>query len=51
VASAFDREGFLRDWFAERVPDEPVYGWATELLVHLIEDEPDVAWGLLQGLV
>ena len=51
MASGFDREGFLRDWFAEWVPDGPIYGWATELLVHLIEDEPDVAWSLLLGLI
>ena len=50
-ASGFDREGFLRDWFAEWAPAKPIYGWATELLVHLIEDEPEVAWGLILALI
>ncbi|MEP6994935.1 MAG: DUF6869 domain-containing protein [Acidobacteriota bacterium] len=51
MSSSFDREGFLRDWFAERAPDSPIYGWATELLVHLTEDEPEVAWELVLGLL
>jgi hypothetical protein len=51
VASGFDREGFLRDWFSEWKPGKPIYGWATELLVHLIEDEPEVAWELILALI
>jgi len=51
VAGGFDREGCLRDWFAEHAPGSPVYGWATELLVHLAEEEPEVAWDLIQGLI
>jgi len=51
MAEGFDREAFLRDWFAEWAPDKPIFGWATELMVHLTEDEPDVAWGLVLGLV
>ena len=51
MADGFDREGFLRDWFAEQAPGSPIYGWATELLVHLTEDEPEVAWDLVLGLV
>jgi hypothetical protein len=51
VANGFDREGFLKDWFAEWAPDTPTYGWATELLVHLIDDEPEVAWDLILGMV
>ncbi len=51
MADGFDREGLLRDWFAEHAPDSPINGWATELLVHLTEDEPEVAWDLVLGLV
>jgi hypothetical protein len=51
MANGFDREGFLKDWFVEWAPDTPIYGWATELLVHLIDDEPDMAWDLILGLV
>lgn len=51
MAEGFDREGFLKDWFAERASDQPIYGWATELMVHLTEDEPGVAWDLIVDLV
>ena len=51
MANGFDREGLLKDWFAEHAPDSPIYGWATELLVHVTEDEPEVAWDLVLGLV
>lgn len=51
MPSGFDRDGFLRDWFSERSPDKPIYGWATELMAHLTEDEPDEAWGLIVDLV
>ncbi len=51
MASGFDREGCLRDWFTEQAPASPIYGWATELLAHVAEDEPEVAWDLILGLV
>jgi hypothetical protein len=51
MPSGFDRNGFLRDWFSEWAPEKPIYGWATELLVHLTEDEPEVAWGLILDLI
>jgi hypothetical protein len=45
------REDFFRNWFAEWAPEMPVHGWATQLLVHQIEEEPEEAWDLILGLV
>lgn len=35
---------FAQEWFDEWKADPPVYGPATQRLVHLIEQEPEAAW-------
>jgi hypothetical protein len=42
---------FVRKWFREWEPEPPVYGHASKLLTHLIEDRPDEAWERILALV
>src|SRR5450432_4169240 len=51
MAEELDRELFCRDWHTDWRADPPLYGWATELLIHAAEDQPDLAWSLILGLV
>ncbi len=42
---------FVRKWFREWEPKPPVFGHASKLLTHLIEDRPDEAWEPILALV
>ena len=42
---------FVRKWFTEWEREPPVYGHASQLLTHLIEDRPDEAWERILALV
>jgi hypothetical protein len=42
---------FVRKWFAEWMPETPVFGHATALLTQLIQVRPDEAWERILALV
>jgi hypothetical protein len=42
---------FVRKWFSEWEPDPPLFGRATDILNHLIDENPDMAWERICALV
>jgi hypothetical protein len=45
------RDAFFTNWFSEWAPEKPIYGWASQMLVHQIDENPDAAWNLVLGLI
>ena len=46
-----DDPTFERLWFSEWLSEPAVFGEATDLLVRLIDDDPEQAWLLIRRLV
>lgn len=46
-----DDPTFERTWFSEWLSKPTRFGEATDLLVHLIDDDPEQAWLLIRRLI
>ena len=41
----------LDDWFAEWLPDDPIYGPAARFLEGLVDTNPEAAWDFIVALI